>query len=182
MSSTTLSFDQTTTSAVKVSATIMILLGVVALFLPAATGIGITILFGATVLMAGFAYGVLAFTAQGTGSFFLRLLVSVAFTLAGIYLLGHPSMGLESLTVVVAVAFGIEGIAELGSFLTLRALPGSGLLLLNAVFSLVLAFLIWRSWPSSSSWAIGTLVGVNLISTGTTRILFVSPSRSSPVD
>ena len=162
MSSTALSFDQTTTSAVKVSAIIMILLGVVALFLPAATGIGITILFGATVLM-------------------LRLLVSIAFTVAGIYLLGHPSMGLESLTVVVAVAFGIEGIAEAGSFFTLRALPGSGFLLLNAIFSLVLACLIWRSWPSSSSWAIGTLVGVNLISTGLTRLLFVSPSRSTPL-
>ncbi|HLI76496.1 MAG TPA: DUF308 domain-containing protein [Acidobacteriaceae bacterium] len=173
MSTTFLSSDQNTTSAVKVSAIVMILLGVAALFVPAAAGIGVTILFGATVLMAGFAYGVLAFTASGTGAFFLRLLVSIAFTAAGVYLLGHPSMGLESLTMVVAVAFGIEGIAEAGSFFTLRALPGSGFLLLNAIFSLVLAFLIWRSWPSSSSWAIGTLVGVNLISTGLTRTLFV---------
>ena len=179
MSSTVLSFDQTTTSAVRLSAIVMILLGTVALFLPAATGIGITILFGATVLMAGFVYGVLAFTASGTVSFFLRLLVSLAFTLAGIYLLGHPSMGLQSLTVVVAVAFLIEGIGEAGTFFALRGLPGSGFLLLNAIFSLVLAYLIWRSWPSSSSWAIGTLVGVNLISTGLTRLLFVQPNGSA---
>ena len=179
MSSTPLLFDQSTTSAVKVSAIVMILLGMVALFLLGATGIGITTLLGATVLMAGFAYGVLAFATQAGSPFLLRLLVSIAFTFTGVYLLGHPSMALQTLTVVVAVAFGIEGVAEAGSFFTLRSFPGSGFLLLNAIFSLTLAVLIWRSWPGSSSWAIGTLVGVNLISTGLTRLLFVSPSRSA---
>jgi uncharacterized membrane protein HdeD (DUF308 family) len=39
-------------------------------------------------------------------------------------------------------------------------------MLLNGVITLVLGVMIWRHWPSSSAWAIGTLLGVNLVMTG----------------
>ncbi len=71
-----------------------------------------------------------------------------------------------------------RGVAEIGSFFALRSAKSSGYLLVNAGFSLLLAFLIWRNWPYSSSWAIGTLIGVNLITTGFTRLL-LSPGRTA---
>ena len=158
-------------SATITSATVMILLGITSLFVPAAAGIGIAVLFGAAILLAGFAYGVSMFAARGTGTFFLRMLTSLAFTVAGIYLLAHPSLSLATLTLIVATLFIIEGIAEAGSFFALRPLVGSSFLLLNAVLSFLLAFLIFQSWPASSVWTIGTLIGIDLITNGITRLL-----------
>ena len=168
----TLLKSQATRSSRAVPAILMIVLGFCSLFVPALTGIGISVVFGAAVLLAGFAYGALAFAARGTGAFFWRLSVAIAFVVAGLYLLTHPGMGLTTLTLLVAMTFLVEGVAEVASFFALRLLPGSGLLLVNAFFSLFLSFLIWRNWPSSSIWAIGTLVGANLITTGMTRLFF----------
>lgn len=158
----------------KLPAVLMIVLGAIAFFLPTAAGIGVAVLFGIIVLIAGGSYGGSAFAARGTTAFVWRALVSVAFVLTGLSLIVQPGMGLVTLTLLLALAFLIEGLAEVGAFFATRSYPGSGFLLINAVFSLVLAFLIWRNWPSSSAWAIGTIVGINLISTGITR-LFVAP-------
>ena len=53
----------------------------------------------------------------------------------------------------------------------------SGWLLLNGVVTLLVGGLIWVHWPSSSIWAIGTLVGVNLLMTGITRLMFGLAAR-----
>jgi uncharacterized membrane protein HdeD (DUF308 family) len=45
-------------------------------------------------------------------------------------------------------------------------------MLLNGIVALLLGGLIWVQWPSSSAWALGTLVGVNLLMTGITRLMF----------
>ena len=45
--------------------------------------------------------------------------------------------------------------------------------------TLVLAYLIWRPWPSSSSWAIGTLLGINLIVSGFTRLMYSVEARKA---
>ncbi|WP_263381404.1 HdeD family acid-resistance protein [Granulicella arctica] len=160
------------TNTKRFSAVFMVVVGVAAMFAPLATGIGVSILVGMVTILAGFAYAIFAFAARGSGTFLWRVLVSAAFTVAGLYLLTHPLLGIVTLTLLIAVIFLAEGIAELASYASLRFLPHSGILLVNAIFSLLLALLIWRNWPSSSAWAIGTLVGVNLITTGVTRLAF----------
>jgi uncharacterized membrane protein HdeD (DUF308 family) len=47
----------------------------------------------------------------------------------------------------------------------------------NALITLLLGGLIWLQWPSSSVWAIGTLVGVNLLMTGISRLMFGLAAR-----
>ena len=162
----------------RISAILLILVGLGAIFLPGLAGIGISILFGVAVLLGGVVYALFAFAARGTGTFVWRVLVSIAFLCAGLYLLMNPLISLVTLTFIVALVFLIEGLAELASYVALRALPGSGVILLNALFSFVLAFLLWRSWPSSSTWAIGTLVGINLITTGVTRLMFAPTTKT----
>jgi len=53
-----------------------------------------------------------------------------------------------------------------------RPMSGSGWILLDAIVTLLLAYVIGRPWPSSSTWAIGTLVGINLIASGFTRLMY----------
>jgi uncharacterized membrane protein HdeD (DUF308 family) len=49
-------------------------------------------------------------------------------------------------------------------------MPGSSWLLLDGIVTLILAILIWRSWPSSSEWVIGTLVGISMVFSGVSRL------------
>jgi uncharacterized membrane protein HdeD (DUF308 family) len=55
--------------------------------------------------------------------------------------------------------------------------PGRIWRLLNAVVTLLLGAMIWAQWPSSSVWAIGTIVGVNLIMTGFSRLMLGMMAR-----
>lgn len=158
-------------------AIVMIVLGFVAVLLPFAAGIGVSIVVSWIIAFGGVAYLVYAFMARGTGAFLWRLLIGAIYVLGGGYLAFHPGLALESLTLAVAVIFFLEGIIEILAFFQHRAASGSGWILFDAVVTLLLAYLIWRPWPSSSLWAIGTLVGANLIFRGFTWLMYSSSVR-----
>jgi uncharacterized membrane protein HdeD (DUF308 family) len=65
-----------------------------------------------------------------------------------------------------------EGALQMVVFFQFRALPGSGWLLFDSITTLLLGLLIAYGWPTSSAWAIGTLVGVNLLVSGFTRLMY----------
>ena len=50
-------------------------------------------------------------------------------------------------------------------------MPGSSWILFDAIITIILAVMIWRAWPSSTEWAIGTLVGVSMLFSGITRLM-----------
>jgi uncharacterized membrane protein HdeD (DUF308 family) len=158
-------------------AIVMIVLGFAAVLLPFAAGIGVSIVVSWIIAFGGIAYLVYAFAARGTGAFFWRTLIGAIYLIGGGYLAFHPGVALESLTLAVAVIFFLEGIMEILAFSQVRAVSGSGWILFDAVVTLLLAFLIWRSWPFSSVWAIGTLVGANLIFRGFTWLMYSSSAR-----
>jgi uncharacterized membrane protein HdeD (DUF308 family) len=153
-------------------AVVMILLGFLAVFLPFATGIALSILVGWIIVFSGFAYLAYAFAARGAGAFLWRTLIGIAYVVGGFYLAFHPGLTLESLTLVVAAVFFVESVLEFIVFFQFRALSGSGCILFDGILTLVLAYVIWRPWPASSLWAIGTLVGINLIVSGSTRLMY----------
>jgi uncharacterized membrane protein HdeD (DUF308 family) len=158
-------------------AIVMLALGVLAILMPFTTGIGVSILVGWLMVFSGFAYLAYAFAAQGAGAFLWRLLLGIVYIVGGGYLAFHPGIALESLTLVVALIFFMEGVIETIVFFEFRALPGSGWILFDGLITFVVAYLIWRPWPSSSTWAIGTLVGINLIVSGATRLMYSATAR-----
>lgn len=160
-------------------AAVMIVLGFLAVLLPFATGIGISILVGWIIVFSGFAYLAYAFDAQGAGTFLWRTLIGAAYIVGGIYLAFHPGLTLESLTLVVAAIFLAESVLQFVVFFQFRALPGSGWILFDGIVTMFLAYLIWRPWPLSSAWAIGTLVGINLIVSGSTRLMYSVAARKT---
>lgn len=177
---------QTTTGIFKQAAGVsigwsiaMIVLGVLALFLPLATGIGVSIAVGWIIVFGGIAYMASAFAARGAGSFLWRLLIGAAYMLGGLYLAFHPGLALESLTLTMALMFFFEGALETVVFFQFRTLPGSGWVLFNGIATLFLAYLIWRPWPASSIWAIGTILGINLILSGFTRLMYSAAARGT---
>jgi uncharacterized membrane protein HdeD (DUF308 family) len=157
----------------------MIVLGFLAILMPFTTGIAVSIFVGWIMVFSGFAYLAYAFVAQGAGSFIWRVLVGAAYVVGGGYLAFHPGIALESLTLVVAAIFFIEGVTEMVVFFQFRSLPGAGWILFDGIVTLILSYLIWRPWPFSSTWAIGTLLGVNLIVSGFTRLMYSVEARKT---
>jgi uncharacterized membrane protein HdeD (DUF308 family) len=158
-------------------AVVMILLGFLAVLLPLAAGLGVSIVVSWIIAVGGVAYLFYAFAARGAGAFLWRALIGIVYLLGGGYLAFHPAFALESLTLVVAAIFFLEGVMELIAFIQHRAVGGSGWVLFDAIVTLFLSFLIWRTWPFSSPWAIGTLVGINLIFRGVTWLMYSSAAR-----
>ena len=156
---------------------VMIVLGALALCLPLVTGIGVSIAVGWIIVFGGVAYVASAFSARGAGSFLWRVLIGAVYIFGGLYLAFHPGLALASLTLAMAVMFFFEGVLETVVFFQFRNVPGSGWVLFDGVVTLFLAYLIWRPWPGSSIWAIGTILGINLITSGFTRLMYSVEAR-----
>ncbi len=160
-------------------AILLIIVGFFALALPFEAGIAIAIVLAVLVIVAGIAHLAGTFAARTTGGFFWRLLVGCAYLIAGVYLLVHPKASLVSLTLALAVLFFVEGIFHLVTWFHLRSAPGSIWLLFDGIVTLILALMIWRSWPASAVWALGTIVGINLLMSGFARLMYGRANRST---
>jgi len=154
------------------AAVLFILLGLFAIIEPATAAVGIVLLLGWLLIFGGLAHFIGTFRGGGAKRVFFQILSAVVFVVAGLYLLTHPVMAIGTLTVLLALVIFAEGIFDIITYFRLQREHPSGWMLLNGIVALVLGALIWVQWPSSSAWAIGTLVGVNLVMTGITRLMF----------
>ena len=160
-------------------AILMIVLGCVAMVMPMITGIAVSVMFGWIVLIGGFVYVGYAFTATGVGAFLWRMLISLVYVVGGSYLILNTGLTLGVLTFVLACIFVVEGLFQIFAFFALRAMPGAGWILLDGVVSIMLGALVAYNWPGSSTWAIGTIVGVNLLTSGFTRLFYSASVKAA---
>ena len=155
---------------------LLIVLGVLAVGSPALAAVAVNAVIGWLIVLAGVVHLSLAFYAHKAGSVLWKLLVGIAYVFFGVYLIAHPALGVVSLTLVLASLFLVEGIFDIALFFQMRAIGGSGWILADGIITLALGMMIYVQWPSSSNWAIGTLVGVSLIVSGVTAaILTLGP-------
>ena len=158
-------------------AVVFILLGMMAIIEPGIAGLAVTILVGWVLIFGGGAHLVAAFSGGGAGRVIWQILIGIVYIVGGLYFLTHPLLGLGTLTLLLAVIILMEAVFEVIAYFRTRGQEGSGWLLVNALITLLLGGLIWFHWPSSSVWAIGILVGVNLLMTGFSRLMFVLAAR-----
>ena len=108
-----------------------------------------------------------------------RALVGLAYLFFGVYLIAHPVIGVATLTLALASLFLVEGILNIALFFRMRSQHGASWFLIDGIITLLLGVMIYAQWPSSSAWAIGTLVGVSLIVSGVTRVMLSFAVRST---
>jgi uncharacterized membrane protein HdeD (DUF308 family) len=149
---------------------LMILAGVLAIVIPPAAGIAVLVVMAWLLMLSGAVHLVFAWQTRTAGGMIWELLLGILYIFVGVYALLHPVAGLASLTLVLALYLFAEGVLELIMGFRLRPMPGSGWLLFDGIVTLVLGILIWRSWPSSTEWVIGTLVGISMLFSGTARL------------
>jgi uncharacterized membrane protein HdeD (DUF308 family) len=92
-------------------------------------------------------------------------------------MLGRPLFGLASLTLVLAAYFLVDGIFEIIAAFQIKPKKGWGWVLFSGIAAFLLGYLIWSQWPLSGGWAIGVLVGVNLLLSGWSMIAFGGAAR-----
>jgi uncharacterized membrane protein HdeD (DUF308 family) len=159
-------------------AVVFIVLGMLAIIEPGVAGLAVTILVGWLLIFGGVAHLVAAFSGGGAGRVLWQILIGVVYIVGGGYFLMHPLLGLGTLTLFLALIILTEAVFEIIAYFRMRGASGSGWLLVNALITLLLGGLIWFHWPSSSVWAIGILVGVNLLMTGFSRLMFGLAARN----
>jgi uncharacterized membrane protein HdeD (DUF308 family) len=106
-----------------------------------------------------------------------EMLLGVLYIGAGAYVLWNPILGLVSLTLGLAAYLVVEAILEFILAVRLRPAPGSGWLFVDGIVTLILAMLIWRTWPLSAAWVIGTLVGISMVFSGMARLMLSIAAR-----
>jgi uncharacterized membrane protein HdeD (DUF308 family) len=160
---------------------LLVILGLLAIVVPPLATIAVAILIGWLFLISGIAGLITTFGARHAPGFWWSLLSAVLGIAAGVVLLGWPVSGAISLTLLLIIFFTIEGVISIMYALEhKRELTGQwGWMLVSGIIDLVLAAIIFAGLPGTAAWALGLLVGINMLFGGTSLIAIALHARSS---
>ena len=160
---------------------VLVILGLAAVALPPVASLAITLLIGWILLLSGVVGLYTTFAMRGAPGFVWALVSALLGIAAGIVLLIWPASGVVSLTIVLVVFFAIEGVASILFALDhKRELSGRwGLMLVSGVLDLVIAGIVFLGLPGTAAWAIGLLVGINMVMGGAALIAMALHARDA---
>ena len=142
-----------------VSGILALITGVVAIAVPAIASVTTTIFVGWILIAAAISMGIQAISHRAP----VRGLEALLAFVAGCYVLVFPLSGTVTLTFVLAVWFFASGVLSLSLAFQWGGGAASWMNAISGVLSVILGFLISASLPSSAGWAIGLLIGINLV-------------------
>jgi len=151
---------------------ILAVLGAAAIIIPPVATLAVEIIIGWLFLVSGLVGLVMTFLMRQAPGFWWSLFSAVLAIAAGVALIGWPAGGAVSLTLLLIVFFIMEGVATIMYALDhKRELSGRwGFVLASGVVDLVLAAIIYAGLPGTAAWAIGLLVGINMLFGGAALI------------
>ena len=160
---------------------VLVILGCLAVAVPPIASLAVEIVIGWIFLVSGLVGLFTTYMMRSLPGFWWSLLSAILAILAGIVLLAWPPTGILSLTLVLIVFFVIEGVASIMYALDHRSgLTGRwGWMLASGIIDLILAAIIVAGLPGSAAWAIGIIVGVNMLLGGVSLIAIALHARPS---
>jgi uncharacterized membrane protein HdeD (DUF308 family) len=158
---------------------VLVVLGLVAIVIPPIATLAAEILFGWLFLISGVMGLITTFYMRQAPGFWWSLVSAVLAIGAGIVLLAWPLSGVLSLTLILIVFFVVEGVASIMFALEhKRELSGRwGFMLLSGIVDLILAAIIFAGLPGTAAWALGLLVGINMLFGGSALIAMALHAR-----
>jgi uncharacterized membrane protein HdeD (DUF308 family) len=139
-----------------------------------------TILFGLALLAAGTFEIVHAFWAPHWGAFFLRLLLGVFYAISGGMLTAYPLASSNLLTIAFAAALIASGLVRLCLAREYWQRYG-GLLLASGIVGILAGLVVLIKWPIDGLWALGFVVGIDLVLHGVWWVMFGFSLRRQPI-
>jgi uncharacterized membrane protein HdeD (DUF308 family) len=160
---------------------LLAVLGLAAMIVPPLASLAVTIFLGWMFLVIGVAGLVMTYWARAMPGFWWSLISAALAVLAGGILLARPMQGVLTLTIVVGAYFAAEGVATIMYALEhRRELSGRwSWLLVAGLMDILIAFFIIAGLPGSAQWAIGLLVGINMLFGGATLIGMALAARNA---
>ena len=151
---------------------ILVILGIAAIALPPIATLAFTIIIGWVFLISGVVGLFTTFWARHVAGFWWSLISAIIGIAAGVVLLLWPITGTLSLTLVLIAFFVIEGIVSIMYAIEHRnQLTGRwGWMLVSGIIDLILAGIIFAGLPGTAVWALGLLVGINMLFGGAALI------------
>jgi len=151
---------------------VLLILGAAAIVLPVIATLAFTLLIGWLFLISGVVGLATTFWMRSAPGFWWALLSAAIAVIAGLLLIRWPITGTVSLTLVLIAFFTVEGVATLFYAIEHRARLSHrwGWMLASGVIDLVLAGIIFAGLPETATWALGLLVGINMLFGGTAMI------------
>lgn len=158
---------------------VWIVLGSLAIVMPFAATLALELVLGAIFAVGGIAQVVQAFRCRGWRGLALHVAGGILALVLGGLLLFFPLEGVLTLTLFLSAFFIVEGSVKVVSALQHRSFPHWGWVLFSGLLGITIGVLIWLGWPSSAVWALGLLVGIELIFSGWSMVMLAISARSS---
>ena len=160
---------------------VLAVLGLAAMIVPPLASLAVTIFLGWMFLITGIAGLFVTYWARQMPGFWWSLFSAALAVLAGGILLAKPAQGVLTLTIVIGAYFLAEGVVTIMYALEHRREPGGrwSWLLISGLVDIAISFMVITGLPSSAEWAIGILVGINLLFGGATLIGMALAARKS---
>src|SRR5882724_4171123 len=167
--------------AFLVEGILLAVMGLAALIVPQVASLAVTILLGWLFLISGIGGLIVTFWAREMPGFWWSLISAALAVLAGGVLLARPMQGVLTLTIVVGAYFLAEGVATILYALEHRRELSErwSWLLIGGMIDILIAFMIIGGLPGSAEWAIGLLVGINLVLGGASLVGMALAARQS---
>jgi uncharacterized membrane protein HdeD (DUF308 family) len=167
--------------AFMIEGVVLVILGAGAILVPPLATLAVAIFLGWLFLVSGVIGLITSFWMKSAPGFWWSVLSAVLGIVVGALLIGWPVSGAVSLTLVLIAFFVIEGVISiLYAFEHKRALSGRWFwLALNGIIDLVLAGVILAGLPGTAVWALGLLVGIDLVFGGFALITMSLHARNS---
>jgi uncharacterized membrane protein HdeD (DUF308 family) len=161
---------------------VLVVLGLAAVMLPLVATIAIAIIVGWIFLLSGVVGLMATFRMRRAPGFWWSLLSGILGVAAGFVLLRWPLSGALSLTFVLTLFLLLEGIVSIMFALEHKRQLSRrwGMMLISGVVDLILAGIIFAGLPGTAAWAIGLLVGINMVFGGSALIAMALHARDSP--
>jgi uncharacterized membrane protein HdeD (DUF308 family) len=159
---------------------VLLILGLLAILVPQVASLAVTILLGWLFLVSGVLGLISSFWARGAPGFWWSLLSAVLTIVVGVLLLGWPIAGVLSLTYLLIAFFFIEGVASVMFAIEHRRELTDGWvwMLLSGIVTLILGVIILAGLPGTAAWALGLLVGIDMVFGGSALLAIALAARS----
>jgi len=149
----------------------LVVFGILALFSPVTAGGAVVKIVALVLMVTGVVRLVHAYKSHGKAETLMSSILGAVVAGLGILIWLNPELGSGFLTALFMVFFVVHGLWKISSSFRYRQFAPWWWLLLSGVLSLVFAWLMWQQWPLSGAWAVGILVGLDLLVTGVVTIL-----------
>jgi uncharacterized membrane protein HdeD (DUF308 family) len=160
---------------------VLLIMGAIAVCVPPIATVAVEVFIGWIILLSGVLGLVMTFQTRGSPGFGWSLLSALLGLVVGIVLLAWPLSGVLSLTVMLTIFLALEGVASIMYAMAHRRERSSRweLMLVSGIVDLILAGLILAGLPGTAAWAIGLIVGINMLFGGVALIALALQARTA---